>query len=80
MVGYGLSCPAKRSNAEALAYDAGYIGPGAPSAFLKTFKIPANGFLIDLRGATLFSGTYTTADLCTFASGPVTMTFSARHG
>jgi hypothetical protein len=54
VVGYGLSCPAKRSNAETLAYDAGYIGPGAPSAFLKTFKIPANGFLIDLRGATVF--------------------------
>lgn len=54
VIGYGLSCPPKRSNAETLAYDAGYIGPGRPSAFLKTFKIPANGFLMDLRGATLF--------------------------
>ncbi len=54
VIGYGVSCPPKRSSAESLAYDAGYIGPGRPSAFLKTFKIPANGFLIDLRGAKLF--------------------------
>ncbi len=54
MIGFGLSCPAKRSNAETVAYDAGYIGPGRPSPFLKTLKVPANGFLIDLLGANVF--------------------------
>jgi hypothetical protein len=54
VIGYGTSCPAKRANAEAVAYEAGYIGPGRPSAFLDTFNIPANGFLIDLQGATTF--------------------------
>ena len=54
MVGYGVSCPARRSSAEAVAYDAGYIGPGRPSPFLDTFNIPANGFLIDLQGTANF--------------------------
>jgi hypothetical protein len=54
VIGYGLSCPAKRSHAGALAYMAGYLGPGRPSPFLNTFKIPANGFLIDLQGAMTF--------------------------
>jgi hypothetical protein len=51
VIGYGLSCPANRSNAEAVDYDAGYIGPGSPSPFLKFFGIPTNGFLISLQGA-----------------------------
>lgn len=54
VIGYGLGCPAMRSSAEAVAYSAGYIGPGRPSPFLNTFHIPANGFLIDLQGATMF--------------------------
>ena len=54
VIGYGVSCPAMRSIAEAVAYSAGYIGPGRPSPFLDTFNIPANGFLIDLQGATTF--------------------------
>ena len=54
VVGYGVSCPARRSSAEAVAYDAGYIGPGRPSPFLDTFNIPANGFLIDLQGTANF--------------------------
>jgi hypothetical protein len=54
VIGYGFSCPPKRANAEAVTYEAGYIGPGRPSPFLKTFHIPANGFLIDLQGATTF--------------------------
>ena len=53
-IGYGVSCPATRVSAEAVAYDAGYIGPGRPSPFLRTFHIPANGFLIDLQGAMTF--------------------------
>jgi hypothetical protein len=57
VVGYGLSCPASRIHAEAVAYRAGYIGPGRPSPFLHTFHIPANGFLIDLQGATTFGTT-----------------------
>jgi hypothetical protein len=51
VIGFGLSCPAKRSNAEAVANKAGYIGPGRPSPFLHLLKIPANGFLINLQGA-----------------------------
>lgn len=54
VIGYGFSCPPKRANAEAVLYSAGYIGPGRPSPFLKTFHIPVNGFLIDLQGATTF--------------------------
>ncbi len=54
VIGSGVSCPATRFSAEAVAYDAGYLGPGRPSPFLHTFHLPANGFLIDLRGATTF--------------------------
>jgi hypothetical protein len=54
VIGVGLSCPARRSNAEAVAYRAGYIGPGRPSPFLHTFGIPANGFLIDALPVTTF--------------------------
>jgi hypothetical protein len=54
VIGYGQSCPAQRSNAEAVAYQAGYIGPGRPSPFLKVFHIPANGFLISLAPSTSF--------------------------
>jgi hypothetical protein len=51
VVGAGVSCPAQRSSAEAVAYSAVYLGPGRPSPFLDTFNIPANGFLIELQGA-----------------------------
>ena len=54
VIGFGISCPATRSSAEAVAYRAGYIGPGRPSPFLHTLGIPANGFLIDLQGAMTF--------------------------
>jgi hypothetical protein len=51
VIGYGLSCPANRAHTEAVDYPAGYIGPGAPSPFLKFFGVPASGFLIQLQGA-----------------------------
>jgi hypothetical protein len=51
VIGYGVSCPATRAHTQAVDYPAGYIGPGARSPFLKFFGIPANGFLIQLQGA-----------------------------